>query len=214
MERKRTSIQIGDSGTTLGPLKPTGRVSVNGHTVDASSEGGWIDSDSDVVVVGGNTRRVIVRVLSGVAEPPKNNGEPLPEEKAIETTPLQSPPAWVERINSVTIGLVIGIVLVPCVWLFGTPFSLYAMLVPVAGAIAGWLFRVFVGTAIQTVGPREDHRPQARVIAMIVLTCAVVASAIVLNAGFGFLGLCCGIPFGAAVGGMLAYTAWFLSHVG
>lgn len=208
------SIHIGDSGTTLGPLKPTGRISVNGHTIDASSEGGWIDSDSNVTVVGGTTRQAIVRVRSAVARPPQNHGEPLPDEQPIETTPLQSPPAWVERINSVAIGLVIGIVLVPCVWLFGTPISLDAILVPVAGAMAGWMFRIFVGTAVQIVGPREDHRQQARVMAMIVVTCACVASAISLNAGFGFFGLYCGIPLGTLVGGILTYTAWFLSNVG
>jgi hypothetical protein len=187
---------------------------VNGHTIDASSEGGWVDSDSDIVVVGGNLRQAIVRVPSSNADLLRNNGEPLPEEKAIETTPLESPPAWVERINSIVIGLVIGIVLIPCVWLTGTPFSLYALLVPVSGAIAGWLFRIFVGTAIQTVGPREDHRPQARTTALIVLTCSFVGSAIGLNIGLGFLGLCCGLPLGAFVGGMLTYTGWFLSNVG
>ena len=141
---------------TVGPLKPTGQITVNGHELDASSDGPWIDSATDVVIVGGNTRQAIVRVLSGAAAiHPANNREPLPDEKKFEPTPLQAPLAWVERINAVIIGLVIGIVLVPIVWLSGRPWSLFALLVPVSGAIAGRLFRSFVGTAIQSVGPQR-----------------------------------------------------------
>ncbi|MEZ6090661.1 MAG: hypothetical protein R3C05_22115 [Pirellulaceae bacterium] len=68
-----TPIHIGDRGKTLGPLKPTGRVTVNGQPVEATSEGEWIDSDSDIVILGGNTRRVIVRLLSGETKCLSNN---------------------------------------------------------------------------------------------------------------------------------------------
>lgn len=206
-------IRIGDRGKTLGPLKPTGRVTVNDQTIEASSEGVWVDSDCDIVIVGGNRRRVIVQLYTGETIHARNNGERLPAELAIEMTPLQSPPAWVERVNSVVIGLVIGIVLVPAAWLFGTQLSVYALFVPASGAMAGWLFRKFVGSAIETVGPRQDHRPRARATALLVITCTLVASAIVVNVGLGFVGLCFGIPLGAFVGGMLTYLGWIISSV-
>jgi hypothetical protein len=206
-------IHIGDKGKTLGPLKPTGRITVMGHAIDASSEGTWIDGDVDVVIVGGNTRQAIVRLFSTAGKPPQNNGEPLPQEQPTEVTPLQSPPAWVERIYSVRIGFVIGIIFVPIAWLFGTPLSVYALFVPVSGAIAGRLFRGFVGTAIETVGPRVDHRPQATAIALFIVVASLVGSAIGLNTGLGFLGLCCGLPLGALIGGMLAYVGWIVSNL-
>jgi hypothetical protein len=206
-------IHIGDRGKTVGPLKPTGYVRVNDQTIEASSEGVWIDSDSDIVIVGGNTRRAIVRMYSSETICPRNSRERLPAETAIETTPLQSPLSCVERGNSVVVGLVIGIVIVPVAWLSGMPLSVFALLVPLSGAIAGWLFRSFVGSAIQTVGPREDHRPRARATALLVLTCTLVASVIGVNIGLGFLGLCGGIPLGAFLGGMLAYIGWIISNV-
>ncbi len=138
-----TPIHIGDRGKTLGPLKPTGRVTVNDQTIEASSEGVWIDSGSDIVIVGGNTRLAIVRVYSSEMSRPRNNGQRLPAETAMETTPLQSPPSWVERVNSVVIGLVIGIVVVPIAWLFGAPLSSYALFVPVSGGNCRLAFPYF-----------------------------------------------------------------------
>lgn len=208
-----TEFNIGDKGKTLGPLKPEGRIVINGITMDAASEGMWIDADADIVIVGGNSRRPIVRVYPSDQDLPRNCGQPLLEASAVETTPLQAPPAWVERTHTVLLGLAIGIVLVPIAWLFGTPLSVYAFFVPVSGAIAGWLFRVFVGTAIETVGPREDHRPRARVTALIVSICALGGAAIGANVGMGYLGLSCGITLGAFVGGMLCYAGWIVSNV-
>ena len=79
-----------------------------GHTIDASSEGTWIDDDVDVVIVGGNTRQAIVRLVSTDAKLPPNTGEPLAKEPSIHVSSLHSPPAWVERINSVRIGLILA----------------------------------------------------------------------------------------------------------
>ncbi len=205
-------IRIGDIGTTLSPMKPTGRVSVNGQRMDASSEGAWIDSGVDIVIVGGNTRQAIVRELCKDPGNPQNHGEPLLEVKAIQT-PLQSPPARVEQINSVVVGLVIGVVLMPVVWLTGTPFSLDALLVPLAGAVAGWIFRMFLAMAVDSAGPREDHRPRATGIALLMLLCCIVGSVITINAGFGFLGLCFSLPFGAFLGGVVSGGLLLLEYL-
>jgi hypothetical protein len=208
-----TQIQLGMKAKTLGPLKPTGRVSIDGHTMDASSEGMWIDGDVNVVIVGGCTRQVIVRVYSNDGDLPPNSGQQLPEENAIETTPLRAPPAWVERIHSVKIGIVIGIVLVPIAWMLGTPMSSSAILVPVSCAMAGWLLQMFVGRTVEMVGPREDHRPLARATALIVLCCSLVGAAVGVNFDTGFLGLSCGIPAGALVGGVMTFVGWIVSNV-
>ena len=207
-----TQIFIGDQAKTIGPLKPTGKVRVNGHTLDACSEGEWIDSDADVVIIGGNTQRAVVRACSDRTNHVHKRSEPLPAGRAFATTPLQSPPAWVERINAVVIGGILGIVVIPLVWFAGAPITPYAALVPVAGAVAGWLFRIFVGNAIQSVGPREDHRPRARGIASVVLISAVIGSAVGLNIGPGFLGLCCGLVAGAFVGGTLTCLGLLVSE--
>ena len=88
--------------------------------------------------------------------------------------------------------------------------SVYALLVPASGAIAGRLFRSFVGIAIETIGPREDHRPRATVVALSILVASLVGSAIGLKVGLGFLGLCCGVSLGALIGGSLAYAGWIV----
>jgi hypothetical protein len=195
-------IHIGDRGQTLGPLKPTGRIDVNGSTISSSSEGGWIDAETDVVIVGGNQGQAIVRAFSSDASLPQDNGVPLPEENEIETDPQQSPPAFVERVNSVAIGLLLGVVLVPIVWSTGTSFSSFSYLMPVSGLATGWLFRMFVGTAIQTVGPNTDHRPTATMIALTILLCCGIGTVIALDMGLGFLGLSYSLPLSALAGGM------------
>ena len=206
-------IRVGEKARTVGPLRPSGRVLIRGQTIHASSEGTWIEPDTDVVVVGGTTRRVVVREDDNTTDSLKNHGELLSDGNAFESTPLQSPPAWVERIDSVRVGFIIGVLLVPLALLSGTPFTFYALGVPFAVAIAGWLFRVFVGKASEAVGPREDHRSQANAIAMLVVLCTVIGAALGLSIAPGFFGLCCGIPLGALAGGILAYVAIVLSFV-
>ena len=47
--------------------------------------------------------------------------------------------------------------MIPLVWLGGTALSISALLLPVAGAAAGFLFERFVKGALDFVGPREDR---------------------------------------------------------
>ncbi len=203
-----TEIRIGDKARTVCPLKPTGQVLVRDRTIDAASDEGWVDADTEVQIIGGTARRAIVRSSSTGETVVARQGELLPEEVAYETTPLESPPAWVERIPAVLIGIVIGVGVIPLVWLSGTPLTVFAALVPVAGAISGWLFRAYVGAAIGSVGPREDHRPRAVGIAGAVFSFSASGAAIGLAEG-GFLGLSCGLMAGALLGGLLAYLWLF-----
>ena len=156
---------------------------------------------------------IVVREDDNTIDSLENRGELLSGGTAFESTPLQSPPAWVERIDSVRIGFIIGVLLVPLALLSGTPFKLYALGVPFAAAIAGCLCRLFVGKASEAVGLREDHRSQATAIAKPTVLCTVIGAAIGLSPGPGFFGLCCGIPLGALAGGFLAYVAIVLSLV-
>jgi hypothetical protein len=206
-------IRIGERARTVGPLRPSGRVLIRGQSIHASSEGTWIESDTDVVIVGGTTRRLVVRESDHTTDALEKLGEPLCDDSTYEPTPLRSPPTWVERIDSVRIGFAIGILLVPMALLSGTPFTVYALGVPFAAALAGWLFRVFVGKASEAVGPREDHRSQANAIAMVIVLSTVIGAAIALSNAPGFLGLGCGILLGALAGGILAYVAIVLSYV-
>ena len=203
-------IRIGDQGKTLGPLKPTGRISINGQNVDASSNGEWIDSNSDVVVIGGSSRQVLVSVMSRERGSMENGGDVLPDGKEIETTPLHAPHALVERINIVGIGFVVGIVLIPAAWLSGTTLSFYALLVPFSAALAGWLSRGFVGVARELAGPREDHRPHANSIDLTILVCCIVACTIAISIGSGFLGLNVGLLAGVLAAGA---ARWLLAFI-
>ena len=202
-----TQILIGDIARTVGPLKPTGKISVNDQTINAYSEGLWIDSETEVVIAGGHTGRVLVRAISEDMVPVEQHGQPLPEQEVPAITPLHSPAAWVERINSVAIGVVIGCLLVPLAWLTGMPLHPSAFVVPLAGGVAGRLFRGFVASSIQSAGPREDHRPAAFGIAGMVIVCAILGVAIGLAVGHSFVGLSTGLVVGALVGGVMSWVA-------
>ncbi len=54
---------IGQTGTALTHLRPSGTAQINGQRVDVLSEGGMIEKGSDVKVVAVEGLRVVVRVL-------------------------------------------------------------------------------------------------------------------------------------------------------
>ena len=96
------------------------------------------------------------------------------------------------------------------IWQTGTPMDYSAALVPVAGAIAGVLFRAFIRSAMDSVGPREDHRPMAFAIAAVVLLVAIIGSAVGISSGNGFVGLSFGLVAGTLVGGLLCWFAMIM----
>ena len=208
-----TEIRTGLQGKTLGPLKPLGRVRIDGQDFDACSQGDWIDAETDVVVIGSRSSNLVVRPLGELDPPTQALGEFLPVGEVPETTPLHAPPALVERFNAIAAGAVIGGVLIPVVWLRGTPLSFSAILLPVAGAVWGFVFQWFVRGALESVGPREDHRPRACEIAATVTGGAAIGAFIGLNIGFGFLGISCGLVIGALVAGIVNWIMLLLSAV-
>ncbi len=208
-----TDIREGARGQTAGPLKPAGRICIGGATFDACSEGSWIGADTDVVVVGSRSNNLVVRPLREDDPATETLGDVLPLGDAGQTTPLHAPPALVERFNAIVAGAVVGCVLIPIVWRYGTPLSISAVCVPVAGAAAGFLFQWFVTGALQSVGPREDHRPRAYEIAGIVTGGAAIGAFIGVIAGFGFPGVSCGLVLGALLGGGISWIELLLSAV-
>jgi membrane-bound ClpP family serine protease len=60
-------LKIGDRAVTRGPLKPGGQIRVGERTFAAMWQGEWIDSNSEVEIVGGNQDHLLVRPLAGDA---------------------------------------------------------------------------------------------------------------------------------------------------
>lgn len=178
--------------------------------MNARSEGPWVDAGTDVVIVGGHTGYPVVRAVSENMVPVENHGQELAEHEAPKVTPLHAPPARVERINAVALGVGAGFLAIPFLWMTGTSLSVSAALVPCAGGIAGRLFQAFVKVAIDSAAPREDHRPAAVGIAGMVVICAVIGAVIGFNVGTGFVGLSLGLLIGTLAGGMLAWLGLLL----
>lgn len=215
-------LRVGDQGETLGPLNPMGRISVNDEEVEARSEGEWIASDRKVLIVGGDTGRVVVREIKvreihsdGSLAPDGNShlkhGNPLPPQKHFEGTPLQSPPSRVEQIHFIKTGFGLGILILLIAWFVDLPIDGASILLPVSGAVSGWFARFFVGTAIESVGPREDHRPRARAIMLFLVLCSLAGSGVGLSLGMGMTGICLGITLGTLIGGIISYITLTLS---
>ncbi|MCO8121181.1 NfeD family protein [Stieleria sp. TO1_6] len=204
-------ILIGDVAKTIGALKPAGQIRIHGQTLNATSQGTWIDPGCDVQIVGGHSGKVIVRLAATDARPLTHQGDPLPAADVDSMTPLQSPAAWVERGNAVGWGALIGLVLIPVYWFTGTELGLSVVSVPLAGAIAGGLFRWLVASANDAVGPRVDHRPAAIGIAALVILSGLLGSAIGAGASVGFAGVSCGLLAGVVVAGVIRWMILFAS---
>ena len=57
------NVGIGDTGITLGRLAPSGKVKVNGETVDALSTGSFIDPHQQVRIVKILPNKIIVELI-------------------------------------------------------------------------------------------------------------------------------------------------------
>lgn len=204
------TVLKGTSGQTLSPLRPSGKVLLNGITYEARSEGHWIDSETEIIVIGSRAGNVIVRQREAHESADACNGEALAIGEATITTPLHAPPSKVERLNSVLWGTVIGCLAVPITLMTGQVLSLAVILLPLAGACAGWIFRTFIRQAINSVAPREDHRPRTYVIATLLFIGAAVGSYLGAFAGLGVAGICLGLILGTLAGGVTSWMAILL----
>jgi membrane-bound ClpP family serine protease len=59
-------IHVGDAGKTIGRLAPSGKVKVNGATVEAQSTGGYIDHNTAVKVIKILTNKIIVEPVKTI----------------------------------------------------------------------------------------------------------------------------------------------------
>ncbi len=57
-------VEVGDVGQTISPLRPSGKVQVGHFTVDVVTEGDFVESGSEVRVIGKQGSRVVVRPLA------------------------------------------------------------------------------------------------------------------------------------------------------
>ena len=202
----KNTVQKGARGTTLSPLRPSGRIVLDGTTYEARSQGHWIDCDTEIVVIDSRAGNVIVRQANendALADP---DGESLAVGEATISTPLHAPTSKVERINSVLWGTIVGCLIIPIALLSGQVVSFAIILLPLAGTCAGLIFRVFVGQAIHSVAPREDHRVRAYMIASLLLVGAAVGSCVGAVTGLGIFGISMGLVLGALAGGATSWT--------
>ena len=205
--------QIGQTGTTRGPLKPTGRIEVDGQTLDAKAESGWIDADTEVVIIAGHAGLVTVREASEVTTSPEDSGAPLAAAPRPEVTPLQSPPAFVERTNHPLLGLIVGGLVSGILLWRGAPGGWDVALPLVAGFLAGKLARVFIGGAVEAEASREDHRPAARVIAIGLAGSTILGIIVALNLQSTYISGSAGLLAGTALGGIFLWLGYLLLEV-
>ena len=208
-----SGIRIGDRGRTRGPLKPAGQIRTGDKMLDAVSSGEWIDSDTEVEIIGGNEDRVLVQPVLSNQPQLTNQGQPLVAQQKETPQPLKAPPAWVERIDPVRLGVIAGAIIGLFVWIRGVPLSPASLSVPVAGGISGWVFRRLVAIPAEAVGPRTDHRPFAIAIAFGVCIFAMLGAIIGLDVSGTFLGTGLGLVIGTVVAGLVLLALVVFSHL-
>ena len=209
----RSAIRIGDRGMTRGPLKPAGQIRVRDRMLNAMSNGEWIDSDTEVEIVGGSEDRVLVQPVHKNHPQLTSYGQPLAAQRQESSEPLEAPPAWIERINPLKAGIVVGVIIGFVVWLQGTPLSLSALSVPLAGVISGWVFRRLVAIPAEAVGPRSDHRPFANAVAFGVCFTTIVGAFIGFGVSGTFLGTSLGLVIGTVTAGIVIFMLFAFSHL-
>lgn len=57
-----TMVQVGDKGKCISALRPSGTVEVNGHRMEATSNGKILDSGSEIVVLEVHPGKVVVEL--------------------------------------------------------------------------------------------------------------------------------------------------------
>jgi len=61
VEQKSLSLLVGKTGNTVTPLRPSGKVDINGEVYDAITEGEWISSNEPIVVKNYQSSYLIVK---------------------------------------------------------------------------------------------------------------------------------------------------------
>ncbi|HBN74447.1 MAG TPA: hypothetical protein DD473_01235 [Planctomycetaceae bacterium] len=204
-------LRIGDTGKTVGSLKPAGKIEVNQKIFEARSEGNWIDSDTKVVIAGGESQCPIVRAFDESEFEITNQGELLAESKVSEITPLEYPSSWVEKVNYTLCGVIFGVLIIGYALISGEPLTLSAFFLPVAGGISGRILQRFVAMPAEVAAPRENHQTQAEWIAAtcVAFTMLGVLIAVTSDLGFPLSALC--LFAGTLTGGLIS---WFFLLVG
>jgi membrane-bound serine protease (ClpP class) len=54
-------VEVGNTGRTLGPLRPSGRILIDDEIIDVVTEGDFIAGDTQVRVIAKQGHRIVVR---------------------------------------------------------------------------------------------------------------------------------------------------------
>ena len=54
-------VSVGEEGTTVSPLRPSGKIQVDDYTVDVVTEGDFVEGGQTVRVIGKQGAKVVVR---------------------------------------------------------------------------------------------------------------------------------------------------------
>ncbi|TWU02647.1 MFS transporter [Stieleria varia] len=207
-------LMIGDRAMTRGPLKPGGQIRVGELCFAARSQGEWIDSNSEVEIIGGNMEQVLVRPVEPDAVEVAARGRPLPRKgENLSSAPIQAPPSWVETIRADWLGGVGGAIAALMIWFGGQSFSPMAISVPVAGFVCGWLFRKFVGIPAEMAGPYSDHRSVALGLAFVISFVTLLGAVVGQQMEPAFLGVSFGMVLGTVTAGAAIFLLSILAHL-
>ncbi len=215
------TIASGRRGQTLCPLRPYGRIEIEGKAYEAKAENGWIDERVEVVVVDTGNFGVLVREsedrsggrgnipeaapqLQTGDEASTDDGQVFPE------NPFHGPAFWLERVNAVLIGALLWTAIGALLLLGEQPLSLEFLLLPVGGAISGAVFQYFIRGSRDLEGPYSDHRPKAYFFVLVMLGGAVIAVAAAFSGGGGVATITAGLIFGTLCGGIQVVAAHML----
>lgn len=205
----------GKKGQTLCPLRPYGRIEIEGKIHEGKAESGWIDESVAVIVVKSGSFGVVVRESEDAIAPRSNSSEnPHRLQTSLETSAdndqpsgsisLYGPEFWLERVNAVLVGAVLWTAIGALLLLTGRPLSLELLLLPVGGAISGAIFQYFIRGTRDLEGPYSDHRPRAYFFAIWMLGGAVIAVTAAFALGGGVAIITGGLVLGTFCGAILA----------
>jgi len=207
------AIVPGKNGLTLCPLRPYGRIEIEGEVCEGKAESGWIDESVAVVVVDSGSFGIVVREKEGCSDPSSEPAESSPRLQASAEAStdneqyldrLYGPEFWLERVNAILVAAVLWTAIGILLLLTGRPLSVEVLLLPVGGAISGGIFRYFIRGTRDLAGPYSDHRPQAYAFAAWMLGGAVIGITAAFSLGGGIAIITGGLVLGTLFGASLA----------
>lgn len=207
------AIVPGKNGLTLCPLRPYGRIEIEGEVCEGKAESGWIDESVAVVVVDSGSFGVVVREKEGGIGPSSESaGDSRRQQTSVGASTdndqlsdrLYGPEFWLEHVNAILVVAVLWTAIGALLLVTGRPLSFDVLLLPVGGAISGAIFQYFIRGTRDLAGPYSDHRLQAYFFAAWMVGGAVIGVTAAFSLGGGFAAITGGLVLGTLCGASLA----------